>query len=452
MKIYIHIGVPKTGSSAIQAHLAINTKWLEQHGYVLPLTGHVDGYGHILLFEDKTDEHLEKLAKELQQLETQGFESAILTFEGLNTFGTKKLANIKAHLDPHTVKVIVYLREQTQVIQSGYCQASKQRSQKRTIRDYLNNDGMLTLARYDYEKLLDRYASIFGVNAITARVYERQNLKQKNIVVDFLEAIDIYGTEDFILSADDQNISLDAGSTYFLNTFDSINSSDNDRDAVVDILLCEILKNGPDSKYFLSEEKVFLIKEHYRVSNQNTLDKYVRMEREILFLNDNPTHLAEDNLETLAGRKLKLLDKLIKYRSWNGEELSGLALKKVASQTEGWALPERWGVWSKGGRSTIRFRILPTTISPDATSVALCLTGKYFSDNTSTQVSVEDGVFEKLNLEKSEIEIPLNLFDNYGRITIELQHQNPISPKDLSLDNDERKLAYAITKAFYKVY
>ncbi|MEM1152888.1 MAG: hypothetical protein AAGI44_02030, partial [Pseudomonadota bacterium] len=46
MRVYIHIGYPKTGSSAIQSHIFTNRAWFETQGVYIPRTGYASGMGH----------------------------------------------------------------------------------------------------------------------------------------------------------------------------------------------------------------------------------------------------------------------------------------------------------------------------------------------------------------------------------------------------------------------
>ena len=130
MNLFVHIGFPKTGSSAIQAHLHLNRDWLLEQGMLFPETGHSPGYGHVLLFEDKTFSLFDELHSELACHQANGIRSAVLSWEGIAQLGPVKLERIAQCLEGHELKVVGYIREQSEVIQSGYFQAAKQRSQK----------------------------------------------------------------------------------------------------------------------------------------------------------------------------------------------------------------------------------------------------------------------------------------------------------------------------------
>lgn len=453
MKITIHIGVPKTGSTAIQAHLGLNRGWFERHGYAVPQVGWSEGYGHVHLFEDKTDDHLIRLREEISQFSDKGFRHAILSWEGLNMYGVNKIKNVLSFLEGHDVRVLAYLREQSEVVQSGYLQAVKQWRQRRSMEDIANSPRMLTPPHIDYSKLLGRYERVMGAEKLDVRVYERGLLHKKNVVLDFLQAVGLEDDEDFILAETEQNVSIDAGSAYILNALDPIFSEDEGRATLVDLLLCRIDDQGRDQKYFLSADRVQLIRDHYQQSNQEVLRKYVKQDlgRDLLFSEQKITSTDAESFEALAAQKLHFLYEMKDYRSWGGEALDPGSLNTITSPAQGWSPPEKYGVWSRGDQSTLRFRICPTRTTPYAETMRLSIQGAYFADNGSTVVSLPGGEEQRIDLRDATLEIPLIELDPYRRIDIVLRHDHPATPASLGQGDDERALSFSIQKAQYCV-
>ena len=62
MRILLHIGTDKAGSTAIQQHLYQNRHWLLDRQVYVPLEGLGENNGHAQLFESESDEALERLA------------------------------------------------------------------------------------------------------------------------------------------------------------------------------------------------------------------------------------------------------------------------------------------------------------------------------------------------------------------------------------------------------
>ncbi len=453
MKITLHIGVPKTGSTAIQAHLSLNAGWFKARKTAIPETGFSDGYGHVLLFEDTTEELLGKLREELAQLEAGGTDHALLSWEGLNMYSLPQVETVGRYLQGHDVTVLAYLRDQAEVIQSGYLQAIKQRRQRRTIEHYQATDILIRPHHINYESLLDRYARVFGAGNINIRVYERNNLKEGNIVIDFLDALGLEHDGEFILARSEQNPSLDVGSARILNILDSLYSSTEDREALVDLLLSHIAAHGPDQKFFLPISQVDVIRKYYADSNQGVMRKYDAFSptRDTLFSTDKKIDVGDTDLDKLAEAKLRFLNEMKDYHYWRGEALGPEGLLRLTSQGSGWSTVEPAGVWSCGPVSYLRFRLCRSTISPHAKHLRLSIRGQYFHENKTTLVTLPGQSSVSTGLTESRLDIPLVLFDSYGRISISLEHEKPVSPHSLGMHEDFRELAFMLQGAHYEI-
>jgi hypothetical protein len=454
MKIILHIGVPKTGTTAIQAHIALNRGWFEAKGVAIPQTGHSAGFGHVLLFEDQSGDLLTQLSHELDQLEKNGFHTAILSWEGLNTFNINQIKNIHHHISKHATVVLAYLREQAEVIQSGYFQAVKQNPQRRTIDSFSNSEKFLSPPHIYYDQILDRFASFFGTDNIRTRVYEKELLVDKNIVVDFLSTLALIPDETFIKANTQQNISLDVGSAYVMNIIDSFISNTEERENIIDLLLTHVTNAGFDEKYFLSTEQVLSVKRNYSESNLNIKSNYPPenlTDPEKLFSHKHRAANTLQNAEILGLNKFKMLNDHKHFRSWRGELLKGKSLQKILPIAEGWSTPESWGIWSDCLQSTLKFRILTTKTSPHHTRMLLTIKGKYFSDHHETIIKLPNGEILQNNLSDCVLEIHRDNIDEYGELSINIKHIEPVSPKSMGISEDSRKLAIGITEASYVI-
>jgi hypothetical protein len=95
------------------------------------------------------------------------------------------IASLRDLLAPHVggVRVVMYLRRQDSHYASGYTQALRVGQVGPPV---LPKAGPEKRPDYDYATLLDRWARVFGEAAIVPRVFERDSLKNGDVVDDFL--------------------------------------------------------------------------------------------------------------------------------------------------------------------------------------------------------------------------------------------------------------------------
>jgi hypothetical protein len=445
MQIFLHIGFPKTGSSAIQAHLMMNRGWLRDRGFLFAESGHSSGYGHVHLFEDNSGARFTELREELQRAASGGCGKVILSWEGVAQMGSRRLAKVAEELAGHEITIVAYLREQSEIIQSGYFQAAKQRPQKRVMEDYQQSEKLLTPKHINYAHTLGKFEAVFGRENIRVRIYERDQLLEGDVVRDFLALLGMEQDSAFIRSPAAQNISLDPGSVYLLNIVDSYFDDPEGREKLVDSLLNDIQCHGARGKYFLQQERVEFIREHYRPGNEAVAREYLGRDPGELFSYARPTYATDQaSYPDFCAEKVKRLHELVDYRPWDGQPLEGTRLQQIASPAAGWAVAEAWGIWSDREESVIRFRLMRFRTNPFANWLVVRIRGEYFHDNLSTRVSAPGLEDFETSLGDAELRIPLAALDEHARVAIRLRHTHPVSPASLGQGDDPRRLAFAL--------
>ncbi|MEZ5503784.1 MAG: hypothetical protein R3E50_14405 [Halioglobus sp.] len=131
VQVVLHIGTDKTGSTSIQNTLFLNRDWLADRSIYVPSTGLGEGNGHATLLSRLDTAELASLAAELETARANGMAQALLSWEGMASFrfGRSKIRRLVAALGAVEVRVLVYLREQAQIIQSGHLQQVKRNPQ-----------------------------------------------------------------------------------------------------------------------------------------------------------------------------------------------------------------------------------------------------------------------------------------------------------------------------------
>ena len=184
--VYIHVGTPKTGTSAIQVFCSKNRKLLKEKGVCYPNLGFdfpgisSNRNGHC----EVADQALEKLTGMLDN-----FPVFVLSDEHIwnnKDITTERLLHYKEKLAEAgaDMKIIVYLRRQDLLIQSYWAQQGKE-CMNTSFSDYI----VSKKAKYfklDYDKRLEEMAAAVGRENIIVRVYEKQQYYGGNIISDFL--------------------------------------------------------------------------------------------------------------------------------------------------------------------------------------------------------------------------------------------------------------------------
>lgn len=130
-----------------------------------------------------------------------------------------------------------------------------------------------------------------------------------------------------------------------------------------------------------------------------------------------------------------------RLQPWSGGECAGARLESKLYMPAGWAFPEDWGRWSEGTRSCVKF--IPAPELAALSLPVLHLRGRYFGPPEATAVYV--GGVKLGNFELLDVQIPLPAGClAAGHVTLELLHQQPLRPADVSASSDRRAIKYGL--------
>lgn len=209
--VYLHIGMPKTGTTALQMFLPENETLLNEKGFSYPLMPFrfqnigKRRNGHFLtLWEDKEN------APEWEQ----GFsvvKEALLRHDNIilsdeNIWSKQRLDNFWEDALAEfgkigaEVRVIAYLRSQDDQVESNWNQKVKDKKtrMKITFEKFMEEERYWYMP-FHYNEVLDRISSYVGKEHLTVRVYEKQQFIGGSLFADFLDAIGLGLTEDYKL-------------------------------------------------------------------------------------------------------------------------------------------------------------------------------------------------------------------------------------------------------------
>lgn len=227
--VYLHIGMPKTGTTAIQYFLTDNPAALKKHGICFPdFNFRFPGVGlrrngHFLACS-QVDENgkkivtlpIEEYTPIMDQIGKLGkeYERIILSDEALWRARSRQpefWKRLKRDLADRglDLRVIVYLRRQDTFMESLYRQKIKEATTQRDFHDYLRY--IVDVYPLDYPAYMDMLSEILGRENLFIRIYEKSQYKgaEHNIFSDFLDIFGLTLQDGFEIRQREQNISLD---------------------------------------------------------------------------------------------------------------------------------------------------------------------------------------------------------------------------------------------------
>ena len=216
MTIWLHVGVPKAGSTTLQHFLETNRAALAERDIVVPKGLSTFNHRKLKLFADDDDVidnprrakgmlTPQKVRKFRARFEGQFRAEAaqweprsnvVMTCEHLvgitSDSGRERLRGL---LDAtgHQTRIVVYVRRQDRVLLSGYVQ-SVRGGNTGYFDDYL---GTMFDSYYRYDRVLDDWSRSFGEAQMVVRPFERSQLCGGSIVDDFMSLLGISDLSGF---------------------------------------------------------------------------------------------------------------------------------------------------------------------------------------------------------------------------------------------------------------
>lgn len=339
--LYLHIGTPKTGTTAIQVFLMNNKELLKSKGFsypilsgkferILPKTGMLEKVtprrnAHFLIdFLDRKDADNEEYVQMINTCYDELFEvldnndNVILTDESI-WHACKKIKNFwkdllsKLNERGHDLKVIVYLRRQNELIQS-YWKFNVLASETMTFKEYVNSSKYKYFP-LDYYTHLSNISKYVGKENVIVRVYENEQYKgkMKTIISDFLDALGLELTDEYTEADGIKNANVDYICTEVkrkLNVIPEFKS----RRIFLRRIMNEISEQNREEDKFQytslftpEDQKSFL--EKYEEENRKTAIEFLdrqdgRLFYEPVLYDEQPKEFSADDLVYICGKML----------------------------------------------------------------------------------------------------------------------------------------------------
>lgn len=243
MKCLLHIGTEKTGTSSIQEFLAQNRSALRLQGFLYPQSAGPQGHPKLAAYaqrdsnrddlrmslcireqrdlEDFRRSFEEELDAEIQAAIDHRVHTVILSSEHCQSRleSTEEIRRLKCLLDRwfDEFEVIVYFRRQDRMAASLYSTMMKFGGTRDTIFPKLRPTEVPYY--YDFAEMAQNWIDVFGATAISARLFQRGQLHNDDVVEDFCKLTGIVAST--LKPATRVNESLSDSAMEFLRIFNS---------------------------------------------------------------------------------------------------------------------------------------------------------------------------------------------------------------------------------------
>ncbi len=237
--LYIHIGSPKTGSTALQNFFALNEKQLGKKGLYYPKYKRYDVVNNHLYFSQLVVKSGMKRGRVITSKDRQKAKRKVYNYlkrvaldagtrhsillSGEEMFFARDLSTLEDVRSMFSsVKIIIYLRRQDQFLQSFYLQGYKKGKIREPIREHTYLVDKFWL---DYLARLETWAEIFERKNIIVRPFEKKQFYQDNLFSDFLHnTMNLELTGDLVIPEREQSnlrVDIDIYETMqLINSFD----------------------------------------------------------------------------------------------------------------------------------------------------------------------------------------------------------------------------------------
>ncbi len=295
IKLILHIGIHKTGTTSIQNFLYNKREILASDYHILyPRTGVSAGCGHPIYpwsirgikppsGEDVDIKHLfQSLLNEAMLYKPECVLLSSEEFDGLRKPDILKLKGVIDYFGLKLEKIICYIRRQDLAIDSFYREVVKNpRSRyKDTFKKYTIKNWVIDVL--DYYSMLSQWKKAFPEAEIILRIYDRKLFPDGNVILDFLSVLGIEMPEarEYKIEA---NPSLSHLSTLVMRRINKeYGLSREDHVKVVNYLFQLDKKEGSPIKTFFTLQERIEFLERFRESNEKLFREYFGTENQFV--------------------------------------------------------------------------------------------------------------------------------------------------------------------------
>ncbi|PXX88878.1 hypothetical protein DIT71_16955 [Marinobacter vulgaris] len=285
IKLLLHVGFPKTGTTAIQSYFSVNREIFKGGGALYPKSGDTSYSGQAglaLAAKKQLSRPFEMLAKEVLN---SGCDTIVISSEYFFMLEEDAINFLSQSLTDYEVKVIAYFRRQDARIESGYLQVLRD-SEFRfsgSIENYMSFLEKFP-RRTDYYRFIVPWARAFGRSAISIGIYDEVKPK---LIDDFLTRCGLKQPAAAVIASTDANVAYKPMVNRFLRRINRISMTPRIHSQItrmLNFLTRKVVGPGTVKEHnLLTQEQREAIVERYAESNAKLAKEFLNREDGVLF-------------------------------------------------------------------------------------------------------------------------------------------------------------------------
>ncbi len=204
--IWLHIGAPKTGSTAAQSFCLNSRKFLVQRGVELVRRRRRATVNDLAVaIRSGKLKQAEQIGADVDAIvQASAQEKVLITSEMLSGCNPKLVSRVIPCLSQHPVNLIFYIRRQDQMLESSYKQKIKTGRLACNFQEYLEK---FQAAKGFYDRVIDSWSENFPDARWHVRRMQRGSLYQEDVVADFMQVLGVSDIPEDILPKRKSNVS-----------------------------------------------------------------------------------------------------------------------------------------------------------------------------------------------------------------------------------------------------
>lgn len=347
--VYVHAGLPKTGTTALQRFLWENGGTLKKHGVVYPhmkysykgVNFHRNGHFLLAPFVDEQGkEHHDRPCAEfgdaLDELKRLGetYDRIILSDEIIWRTRWKwenYWQRVRQEMNSRglELKVIVYLRRQDLWTEGFWAQRVKDGSPK-SFSEFLELF-LKNTCYVDYYDYMNHLVPVIGRENLIIRIYEKGQYRgaEGNLHSDFLDIFGLSLSDGFVIGKEIQNTRLDGAYLEMRRMLNAIPISENSRTVFQEGLKKAQMDAATERYAYFSPEERRAFMKRFEADNEKLAREYLGRADGVLF-REEAEDLPQMNiserelLEAVIGTCARVTDELVQDRNRLRTELCEL--------------------------------------------------------------------------------------------------------------------------------